>query len=82
MENNNYKPSNLYLVKTKNLGEFYVIADNPTDAQEKVEGDLTKASYGFDKDRAVVQINVLGKEVQDFPRDKPNFSGGDNLLFA
>lgn len=82
MENNPYKPSNLYLVKTKKLGDYYVIADNPTDAQQKVEGDLTKSAYGFTQDREVEVIQLLAKELQDFPEGKPNFSSGNNLLFA
>lgn len=82
MDNNPIKPSNLYLVKTKKLGDYYVIAKNPTDAQEKVEGDLTKSDYGFSKDREVEIIQLLAKEVLDFPKDKPNFSSGNNLLFA
>lgn len=82
MENNSYPQSNLYLLKTKNLGEYYVIADHPTEAQKKLEGDLKKAGYGFDKEREVQSIQILAKELQDFPENMPNFSSGCTLLFA
>ena len=82
MEDNRLKPLNLYLVKTKKLGEYYVVATNPTTAQEKVEADLMKSDYGYSAGREVEIIQLLAREVQDFPKDKPNFSGGNNLLFA
>ena len=83
MENNSIASlGNLYLLKTKNLGEYYVIADHPTEAQKKLEGDLNKASYGYANDREVQSIQLIAKELQDFPRDVPNFSSGCNLLFA
>ena len=82
MENNPYPPSNLYLLKTKNLGEFYVIAEHPTEAQKKLEGDLVKGSYGYTNDREVQSIQLIAKELQDFPEGQPNFSSGCNLLFS
>ena len=82
MENNSICSSKLYLLKTKNLGEYYVIAEHPTEAQKKLEDDLNKAAYGYSNDREVQSISLLAKELQDFPTDMPNFSSGCNLLFA
>lgn len=73
---------NLYLLKTKGLGEFYLIAKTPNDAQNKLESDLEKSDYGFYKDREVEVITLLSKKMKDFPEGKPNFSSSHKLLFA
>jgi hypothetical protein len=63
----------LYLL-TCGLGDYYVIAKNPTDAETYLRLMLNKADYGFEHQRAIKNIKVLAKEIKCFPADKPFFS--------
>lgn len=69
----------LYLITTK-LGTFYVISTDPTQAEIKLTDMLHKADYGFTVDRKITRIDVLATEIGEFPKGKPNFCGGDNLI--
>lgn len=70
----------LYLLTTAGLGDFYVIADNPSEAESHVLELLNKADYGFTSQRKICNIKVVAEEVGEFPKDKPNFSSGNNLI--
>lgn len=61
----------LYLISTSGLGDFYVISENATEAQTKLEDQLNSASYGGFSGREITNIRILSKE---------NI-GDDNRLF-
>ena len=69
----------LYLLTTKQVGDFYVVAENTNDAEIKLKGLLDKADYGFYESRDVKNIEVLANEVTEFS-NKPFFSNGSNLI--
>lgn len=72
---------NLYLLTTVNLGDFYLIASNPLDAQEKLEGELSKANYGFSDDRKVNNIKLIAEQIGfSYNSDKLNFSSKNKLI--
>lgn len=61
----------LYRVKLKGMtstatgtahGHPYVVADNPTDALEKVQAFLGENDLGFSKDRVMESIELLAEE--------------------
>lgn len=52
----------LYLISTMRLGDFYVIAENPTRAQTKLEEQLNTGSYGAYSARDVTNIKILSTE--------------------
>lgn len=70
----------LYLLTTKGLGDFYLIAKTPNDAEEKLKSLLDKADYGFSDKRKVENIKLLAEEVGSFPESTPFFSSGHNLI--
>ncbi len=72
----------LYLIKTKGLGEFYVIAQSATQAQVKVETELAVSDYGFSDDRAVTTIDIVALEIREFPEGKLNFSSKNKLIIC
>ena len=71
---------NLYLISTKELGDFYVLSEDPTKAAEQLNEALNKADYGFRSQRKIVSIKILANEIYDFPEGKPLFSTGNRLL--
>jgi hypothetical protein len=70
----------LYLIATKALGEFYVVDTDPTSAAEKLGSLLSKSDYGHYGSREITNIKILGKELSNFPEEKPNFSSGHNFI--
>ena len=65
----------LYRVKLKGMlgsiistayGHPYVVADDPTEALEKVQDYLDKKDLGFTSDREMVSIELLAEE-EDYP---------------
>jgi hypothetical protein len=62
---------NLYKVSNR-LGNFYVIASDPTAAQTKLETKLDKHDHGFSKDRKVIDIYLVAEQTTD---DTFAFSG-------
>lgn len=70
---------NLYYVQTRKF-QHYVLAEHPTQAQEKLEELLKVADYGFYDDRKVTEIKLIARELTEFPEGKPNFSSGNNLI--
>ena len=72
----------LYLLKTKGLGDFYVVASSATEAEKRLEELLDLASYGFRPDRNLVTIQILAQELTEFPKGKPCFSGEEQTLIC
>jgi hypothetical protein len=70
---------NLYYVKTRKYSH-YVLAEHPTQAQEKLEELLRIADHGFYDDRKVIEIKLIAIELTEFPEGKPNFSSRNNLI--
>ena len=70
----------LYLVSTVGLGDFYIVEKCPTSAVAKLRELLSKSDYGISDKRIVTNIKILGKELYNFPENKPNFSSGNTLI--
>ena len=70
----------LYLLSTEELGDFYLVAKTPNDAEDKLKELLNKADYGFTRNRKVINIRLLAEELYNFPENKPNFSSGNKLI--
>lgn len=70
----------LYLLTTSGLGDFYLVAKSPNDAESKLSTLLDKADYGFREKRKVENIRLLSEEVGEFPAGRPNFSSGNRLV--
>jgi len=70
---------NLYTCNTKKFS-YYVLANDPNEARDKVETMLNIADYGFRDEREVNVINLIAKEITEFPVGKPNFSSGNKLI--
>lgn len=75
---------NLYLLTTTGLGDYYVVASDPTSAECHLKSMLDSADYGYTHNRKVVNIKLMATKVQnDFGVSKrPNFSSGDNLILT
>lgn len=58
----------LYLLTT-NLGDFYVLANDPTRAVTKLEELLDKKDYGFSLNRKVVNIRVITNVINEYIGD-------------
>ena len=60
---------NLYLVTTNGLGDYHVLANDPTEAQNVLKRILDEQSYGTDDARRITNIKWLaeafGKSLQD-----------------
>lgn len=50
---------NLYLLSTAALGDYYVIASDPTDAQNFLVEALNSQNYGYFVDRVVTNIKLV-----------------------
>ena len=70
---------NLYLL-TNELGDWYVIAEDPTSAQRDLESRLDLEDYGFRKKRKVTQIELLAEELTSGLNSKWFFSSENTLL--
>lgn len=64
----------LYKV-TNRIGDWWVTAEHPTEAEEKVIKHLDKTDYGFSKDRIVNNIELIATKASD-----ENFITGHFLL--
>lgn len=58
------KQTNLYLITTSGMGQFYVTGDDPGEAQHKLLKKL-EPENGFSYDKEVVNIRFLGKKWND-----------------
>ena len=74
----------LYLLTTKGLGDFYVIAENPTQAEENLIKIFDDQDYGFSKDRVVTNISFIAKAFKPDYRnaEKPFLFDGSTLLIV
>lgn len=61
----------LYRLTTKGLGDYWVVAKDPTDAETKLKHILDSKDYGFTDGRKVTTIEVIAEEIVDrFMKDK------------
>jgi hypothetical protein len=70
----------LYLLTTKGLGDFYIIAKDSLHATNVLGLNLDKADYGFSSQREVENIKIIAKEITTFSEGKLNFSSGNKLI--
>lgn len=70
---------NLYKL-TNTLGEWYVIAEDPTKAQRALEYRLRQENYGFDNYREVFKIEKITEMVKPALNSKWFFSSGNKLI--
>jgi hypothetical protein len=54
----------LYKV-TNGTADWWVIADHPTEAEQKVKIHVNNTDYGFSKDRVVKSIEVIATKADD-----------------
>lgn len=52
---------NLYLVATSGLGDYHVLANDPTEAQNALKRILDEQSYGMSADRRIINIEWLAE---------------------
>lgn len=64
--------SNLYLVTTKGLGEHYVVAADPAEAENALLAIYNKQNYGYSSDRKITNIKILAESFRPDFRDKEN----------
>lgn len=71
----------LYKLTTAGLGDFWVVATDPSEAVSILDGELRRADYGMDSHRQVTNIAVITHAI---PRDLENgkliFSSGYRLI--
>lgn len=60
----------LYLLKTNRLGEFYVLAKDPTEAENALMEMFEKVDYGFSNYRTVESITFLAENIRSFSGSK------------
>lgn len=70
----------LYKLSTKGFEDYYLIATNSTEAENKLIELLDKTDYGFSDDRIVKNIELITEEIKEFPKDKPHFSDKNQRL--
>ena len=58
------KVRNLYRLKNK-LGDYWVVAEHPTQAQEKLLKLLNKNDYGITSHRIVVSIDLIAEGIEN-----------------
>lgn len=72
---------NLYKLST-GLGTYYVIANDPTEAQYSLEEVFRKQDYGFDHKRKVTNIELIAESFKpDFRDSTKPFLSDDKRLF-
>jgi hypothetical protein len=73
---------NLYLVSTSGLGQFHVIANDPTEAENALVKIFNEQDYGFRGDRRVIDIKWLAEAFKPDFRDnkKPFLSDKETRL--
>lgn len=65
---------NLYLISTSGLGQFHVIANDPTEAEKALIKIFDDQDYGFKKDRRVTNIQWLAEVFKpDYQDNKKPF---------
>jgi len=59
---------------TNGIGTYWVVAEHPTEAQEKLESNLNKADYGFGKDRVTKTITLIAENIEFDSNGNPRFT--------
>lgn len=71
----------LYKIETKGLGTYHIVANHPTEAENRLVDLLTDADYGFTEDRRVQIITLISDEVfMHGGNPKPFFSDKNKLI--
>lgn len=70
----------LFLLTTDGLGDYYIIAETPNDAEKLLETQLNEADYGFSSNRIVRNIKILTNEIKIGFNDKLNFNDDNRML--
>jgi len=65
---------------TNGIGNYYVVAPDPTTAVKKLEGKLNEACFGWSGNRIVHTISVVAKEIENRLDGKPEFHADNNLI--
>jgi hypothetical protein len=65
---------------TNGIGNYYVVAPDPTSAVKKLEDKLNEASFGWSGNRIVHTIAVVAKEIENRLDGKPESFRADNNL--
>lgn len=60
----------LYLISTSGVGDFHVIAEDPTTAENILKSILDKCDYGFSSDRRITSIKIIDAEPQKGLKDE------------
>lgn len=78
----NNKMTNLYFVTTQGLGDFHILANDPTEAQNALKKILDEQNYGTSDSRRITNIKWLaeafGQALQD--KSKPFLSDKSKRL--
>jgi len=67
---------------TNEYGEFYVVANEPTQAVNKLEYELGNSDYGTGEGRMVTKIELISIEAHEFPKGQLQFTKTDRLLIS
>ena len=70
----------LFLLTTDRLGDYYIIAETPNDAEKLLETQLNEADYGFSSNRIVRNIKILTNEIKIGFNDKLNFNDDNRMI--
>jgi ribonucleotide monophosphatase NagD (HAD superfamily) len=72
----------LYMLKTIFHNDFYIVANDPTQAENRLTELLDKAKFRWSYDRIVKSIIVIADELKNYSwtGGKPNFPEYDSLL--
>ena len=63
----------LYKIKNE-LADYFIIANDPTEAEQKLLKVLNDADYGFSRKRKTISITPIAEEITD------NFLTGKTLI--
>lgn len=70
----------LFLLTTKSLGDYYVIARDPNEADRLLTSKLDAADYGLYPGRLVLNIRLVSSSVTNPSYDKPFFTNDNRLI--
>lgn len=65
----------LYVLKTSLHNNFYVVAENPCEAEDRLIGLLIRAGYRSTKDQKVISITLFADELKKY-----SWSGGEPIF--
>lgn len=70
----------LFLLTTDGLGDYYIIAETPNDAEKLLETQLNEADYGFSRDRVIRNIKILTNEIKIAFNGKLDFNDDNRMI--